>query len=255
MNAFMLYEAKSFQGYTLCSRDGEIGKVKDFYFDDSNWKIRYLVADTGKWLRGRQVLISPQSLLGVDKQEKCISVNLTKKQIENSPPLASDKPISRQFEREFLGYYELPLFFMNDPHKRGIIYPPPLDKEPDEADIERKSWDPHLRSAHDAGGFLIEASNRAVGCLVDLIVDDQDWSVRYVVVDAQSWWPETKVLIALQWVTRVNWSMSKLFVDMACETFRQSPAYTGEAMLTRDYENKLFQNCGRKGYWVDTPAK
>ncbi len=49
----MLNKAKTLQGYKLNSRDGEIGKVKEFYFDDRHWAIRYLVADTGNWLTGR----------------------------------------------------------------------------------------------------------------------------------------------------------------------------------------------------------
>jgi hypothetical protein len=46
----MLIKAKTLKGYKLDSKDGEVGKVKDFYFDDKHWTIRYLVADTGNWL-------------------------------------------------------------------------------------------------------------------------------------------------------------------------------------------------------------
>src|ERR1022692_1932429 len=83
----MLSKAKTLKGYRLDSLDGEIGKVKEFYFDDRHWTIRYLVADTGNWLTGRQVLISPYALNSVIKSEKHLSVDLTKKQIENSPSL------------------------------------------------------------------------------------------------------------------------------------------------------------------------
>jgi hypothetical protein len=47
----MLNKAKTLKGYKLDSLDGEIGKVKEFYFDDQHWTIRYLVADTGTGLR------------------------------------------------------------------------------------------------------------------------------------------------------------------------------------------------------------
>ncbi|MEW6652987.1 MAG: PRC-barrel domain-containing protein [Bacteroidota bacterium] len=75
----MLIKAKTLIVFKLHSRDGEIGKVKEFYFDDNHWTIRYLVADTGNWLTGRQVLISPYALLGVNKEDESISINLTKK--------------------------------------------------------------------------------------------------------------------------------------------------------------------------------
>ena len=94
----MLIKAKMLQDYRLESSDGQIGKVKEFYFDDLHWAIRYLVADTGNWLMDRQVLISPHALGAVIKEDQHITINLSKKQIEDSPPLSSDKPVSRQFE-------------------------------------------------------------------------------------------------------------------------------------------------------------
>ena len=97
----MLNEAKTLKGYKLNGLNGEIGKIKEFYFDDHYWTIRYLVADTGNWLRDRQVLISPHALGAINKTEKNIGVNLTKKQIEDSPSISSDKPVSRQFEESY----------------------------------------------------------------------------------------------------------------------------------------------------------
>ena len=95
----MLKKAKILEGYKLDSLDGEIGKVKEFYFDDRHWTIRYLVAETGTWLTDRQVLISPYALIAVNKEEQNIAVDLTKKQIEDSPSLDTDKPVSHQFEQ------------------------------------------------------------------------------------------------------------------------------------------------------------
>jgi hypothetical protein len=89
----MLDKTKMLSAYKLRSLDGEIGKVKDFYFDDCHWAIRYLVADTGDWLADRLVLISPHSLMEIDKKQRCIAINLTKKQIEASPSWNSDKPV------------------------------------------------------------------------------------------------------------------------------------------------------------------
>lgn len=107
----MLNKAKTLKGYKLQSLDGEIGGVKEFYFDDRHWTIRYLVADTGDWLPGRQVLISPHALVSVSSQAQSIAVDLTKKQIEGSPSVDSDKPVSRQFEATYSGYYGYPLYW------------------------------------------------------------------------------------------------------------------------------------------------
>ena len=105
----MLRSIKQLYGNKLGASDGEIGHVKDFYFDDQNWAVRYLVADTGSWLPGRQVLISPHSLGRLDQAEKILRVNLTRKQIENSPSIESHKPVSRQYRRGVLPLLRLAL--------------------------------------------------------------------------------------------------------------------------------------------------
>jgi hypothetical protein len=107
----MLWRTSEINGFTLKARDGEIGRAKDFYFEDSYWVVRYLVADTGKWLPGRKVLISPYAVRGFDAQEKAVELNLSKEQIANSPPIDQDKPVSRQFEAEYSRYFNYPYYW------------------------------------------------------------------------------------------------------------------------------------------------
>ena len=143
----MLYKTKTLKGYKLDSLDGEIGKVEEFYFDDKHWTIRYLVADTGNWLTGRQILISPHALINVIKDGKCITVNLTKKQIEDSPSLESDKPVSKQFEQNYYMYYGWPLYwegpYMWGNYSNLVRSAEKLKKSAK----EKKKWNPNLRSA------------------------------------------------------------------------------------------------------------
>jgi hypothetical protein len=81
----MLRQVKELNGCKLGARDGEIGHVREFYFEDVNWTVRYLVADTGNWLLSRRVLISLYALDPLRKADKIIPVELTKKHIENAP--------------------------------------------------------------------------------------------------------------------------------------------------------------------------
>ena len=251
----MLRKAKTLQGYKLDSRDGEIGKVKEFYFDDQHWAIRYLVADTGNWLTSRQVLISPYALVAVSKEEKHIAVDLTKKQIEDSPALESDKPVSRQFEDAYYGYYGWPMYW-GGPYMWGYYSYPMRDREKWRAatQAEKASWDPHLRSTHDVSGHDIEAADGEIGHVEDFIIDDETWAIRYLIIDTRNWWPGKKVLVSPQWIERVSWSESKVFVNLSRETIKQSPEYTEESLPTRDYETKLHRHYNRQGYWVDEPA-
>ena len=202
----MLNKAKTLTGYKLNSRDGEIGKVKEFYFDDKYWTVRYLVADTGDWLTGRQVLISPYALGFVNKGEQTIVVDLTKKQIEDSPSLNTDKPVSRQFEESYYGYYRWPMYWTGpylwgyDPHLERV-----REKWRQSAEREKAAWDPHLRSTHDVDGHHIQAADGEVGHVEDFIIDDETWAIRYLIVDTQNWWPGKKVLISPKWIEHVSW--------------------------------------------------
>jgi hypothetical protein len=247
----MLIKAKTLAGYKLDSLDGEIGKVKDFYYDDLHWTIRYLVANTGNWLTDRQVLISPYALVAVNKAERNIAIDLTKKQIETSPSLYSDKPVSRQFETAYYGYYGFPTYW-GGPFSWGPY--PYLTRDRDqwkESSQSKKGWDLHLRSTGDATGHHIEALNGEIGHVEDFVIDDETWAIRYIIVGTHNWLPGKKVLVATQWIERVSWGERKVFVNLDRETIKESPAYTNESLLTRDYEARLYQHHDRKGYWVD----
>jgi uncharacterized protein YrrD len=247
----MLYKTKTLNGYRLDSRDGEIGKVQDFYFDDQHWAIRYLVANTGTWLTDRQVLISPYALGAVIREEQRIEVELTKKQIEASPSRQSDKPVSRQFEESYNGYYGWPMYWYG-PYMWGY-YPYPMRgrEQREESAQNKKEWDHHLRSADAVRGHSIQAKDGEIGHVEDFVIDDETWAIRYLVVATRNWWPGKKVLVSPRWIERASWSESKVFVNLSREAIKQSPEYTDESLLTRDYETGLHRHYDRPGYWED----
>jgi len=117
-----------------------------------------------------------------------------------------------------------------------------------------KAWDPHLRSSHEVSGYHIEAADGDIGHVDDFVIDDETWAIRYLVIDTANWWPGKKVLVSPQWIERVSWRESKVFVNLPRETIKQSPEYTEESLLTRDYETRLHRHYNRQGYWVDEPA-
>ena len=247
----MLSKAKTLKGYKLDSLDGEIGKVKEFYFDDRHLTIRYLVADTGNWLTGRQVLISPYALVAVIKEEQHIVVELTKKQIEDSPSLDYDKPISQQFEEAYYGYYGWPMYWAG-PYAWGP-YPMivrNLSQWKGSGNTE-KAWDPHLRSTYNVTDYNIQARDGEIGHVEDFIIDDDTWAIRYLIIDTMNLWPGKKVLLSPQWIERISWDESKVFVNLSCDSIKQSPEYTEESLLTRDYETRLHRHYNRRGYWFD----
>jgi hypothetical protein len=251
----MLHTVKTLKGYKLNCLDGEIGKAKEFYFDDQHWAVRYLVADTGNWLTGRHVLISPYALVAVDRDKQHITLDLTKTQIEHSPSLDSDKPVSRQFEEAYHAFYGYPMYW-GGPNMWGVYPYIVLDREQwrEPAQGETKAWDPHLRSTHDVSGHHIQATDGEIGHAEDFVIDDEVWAMRYLIVDTRNWWPGKKVLVSPQWIDRVSWEERNVFVNLSRETIRQSPEYTAGALPTREYEAKLHRHYNRQGYWEEEPA-
>ena len=250
----MLSKTGTLRGYKLLCLDGAIGKVDEFYFDDRHWTIRYLIANTRNWLSGRQVLISPYALQQIDPVLKQISVDLTKKQIEESPSLNTHKPVSRQFEEAYYGHYGWPTYW-DGPHLWGSSTAPERDREKRKAlaKVER-GWDRHLRSSQEVIGYHIQALDGEVGHLEDFVMDDSTWAIRYLIVATRNWLPGKKVLISPQWIDKVSWVDSKVIINLSRDLIRQSPEYTEEALVTRDYETGLYRHYDRKAYWIDEMA-
>ena len=250
----MLDSARTLNGFCLKSRDGELGHVTDFYFDDEHWAIRYLVANTGSWLARRKVLISPYAIGGVSRSERRIAGDLTRKQIEDSPSLDSDKPVSRQFETTYHEHYGWPMYWRGAfmwGVDASVVHAPQQRASPPGPVPER---DPHLRSIKDVTGHHVQATDGEIGHVEDFLVDDETWAVRYLIVDTQNWWPGKRVLVSPLWIERVSWADAKLFVNLDRTVIKQAPAYTHDTPLNCEFEGRLHQHYQRPGYWLDVPA-
>jgi uncharacterized protein YrrD len=237
-------------GFRIRAVDGDIGKVSDWYFDDQSWAVRYLVVDTGAWLPGRLVLLAPAVVAAIDDEEKAVEVGLTREQIEQSPPAETDEPVSRQHEVALHRHYGWPVYWSPAP---GLGGPTPLDAmgatiEPgDAADVEagtRDGGDPHLRSAKEVSGYAIDASDGAIGNVQDLVVDDEDWLIRYVLVDTRPWWPGGHVLVDSGKVRAVSWEDRAVSVDLSREQVRRQPPFDASRPMNRELQRRLYESRG-----------
>ena len=263
----MLRSEKKLEGFTIGAIDGPIGKVKDFYFDDEAWVVRYLVVDTSRWLGGRDVLISPYSLGTPDWEGKLLPVRITRDQVRNSPGIDSDRPISRQFERSYLGYYDYPYYWGSTGLWGAGNYPGtvPLGLEADPYDryqgylrapTDRDAGnDPHLRSCDAVNGYHIVASDGEIGHLDGYLMDDATWSIRYLVVNTSNWWMGHQVLISPEWIDSVSWADSTVTTNVDRDAVRKAPIYDPDAPPVREYEGALYGHYSRSGYWRDSMAR
>jgi sporulation protein YlmC with PRC-barrel domain len=225
----MLQSIKQLYGNKLGATDGEIGHVNDFYFDDKSWAVRYVVADTGSWLPGRQVLISPRAFGGFLRTGKVLSVNLSRKQIEGSPAIGSRKPVSRQYEEEYHQYYGWPYYWEGDglwgKSEFPILSVPPKmtpAKKTAATNGEHDAADTHLRSAQAVNGYHIKAIDGIIGHVCDFIMDDKSWAIRQLVVKTGHRFTGKEVQIPVGKVDRISYEDSTVFVNLTMEAIEQS---------------------------------
>jgi sporulation protein YlmC with PRC-barrel domain len=248
----MLRSLKDLERYAVSATDGDTGSVEDFLLDDERWAIRYLVADTGGFLDGRRVLISPISFRETDWSARHFHLALTKEKIEHSPSIDVAKPVSRQHEREFNLYYGYPYYWGYSGLWGMAGYPLALaartwvDEHTQHFD---ESADVHLRSASEVRGYHIQGSDGAIGHVDDFIIDDETWVVRYLVIDTKNWWFGKKVLVAPHWASRVSWEERKVFVDLSRQAIKNGPEWDASAAINREYETRMYDYYGRPAYW------
>ena len=266
----MLHNAKEMEGYAVGATDGVIGHVKDLYFDDEKWVIRYLVVDTGGWLSSRKVLVSPIAVGTPDWEQRLLPVSISREQVSNSPDIATDKPVSRQHEMIYSGYYGYPYYWGGGGYWGGGMYPnlmmpgyggfgaslaSPGEGHREPARQEHEHDDPHLRSYNAVVGYHIQASDGDIGHVAGMLIDEQTWAVRYLVVNTSNWWLGHEVLIAPQWVEAVNWLDRTVAVSMTRQSVKDAPTYDPEAAMSREAEDQLYQHYGHVGYWTDHPIR
>jgi hypothetical protein len=262
----MLRSASELHDYVIAATDGDIGHVKDFYFDDHSWVIRYLVVNTGSWLAGRRVLISPIALGTPQWSDRRLPVSISRQQVRSSPDIDTDRPVSRQQEQDYYGYYGYPYYWGGIGTWGGGYYPgflqPGLRQVdfPPEHGMSRAqraraaAEDPNLRSCSEVIGYHIDAIDGDIGHVASMLVDEQSWAIRYLVVDTSNWWGGHQVLIAPEWISGVEWASRQVTVGLTRQAVKDSPDYRSTEELNRLAEAGLFAHYGREAYWAaDTP--
>lgn len=259
----MLRSMHDLEDYTIAATDGDIGEVKDFYFDNEAWVIRYFVVETGEWLASRKVLITPFSIQHPEWALRRMHVAITKEQIKNSPDIDTDKPVSRQHEMQYLGYYGYPYYWGRAGMSNAGIYPAGFGlpggqvqeeharEESVKAERARHADDdPHLRSCKAVIGYHIKATDGEVGHVESLLINEETWAIQYLVVNTSNWWLGHKVLIAPEWIDEIRWLDKTVTVELDCASIKASPPYESSQQLNRERESNLYNHYGLTGYWL-----
>ncbi len=246
----MLRSIDKLRGFTVKCTDGDVGKVHDLYFDSETWHVRYAVVNTGPWLLGRLVLISPLALQPPFGEEEVLPVALTKKQVEESPTIDIARPVSQQQLIGLHDYYGWAGYWMGNSAWMAspvAMYPPALQDITE--DDENYLGDPYLRSTREVDGYHIQATDGEIGHVEDFFVDEKSWIIRYLLVDTRNWLPGRDVLISPDWVEEINWLEGKVHVRVTQKLVKNSPEYNPAQPPERKYEMELYKYYGFPGYW------
>ncbi len=243
----MMSVTSALMGLSICATDGKIGTVSDLLFDDTNWRLRWLVVDTGHWLPGRLVLLHPSALGQPDFNRKILPVGLTRARVEASPDIQQDLPVSRQMEQGVFAYYGWDPYWGGGAFgMEGLAAPlapgfmPPIDSSlGSDVMSQQHEGDPHLRSVSATDGYSLHATDGHIGHVSDFLMDTHNWVLRYLIVDTRNWWPGKHVLLSPHCVKAIDWVEQSITIDVSCDKVRASPEWDPAALINSSYEQRL----------------
>lgn len=249
----MLARLMDIIGFRIEATDGTIGEVENFLFDEETWMVRYLVADTRRWIPGKKVLIAPQAFDDLNWAMQRFPVALTQDQVRESPDRATDLPVSRQWEADLHVHYGWKPYWDFHPVGHAPAWGserlPVLERVQGVASA-REHGDPHLRSVGEVKGYDVDATDGPVGHVEDFVTTTDVWKILYLEIGSHTWRRGESWLLPTDWIRGVSWPGHRVPVDQQRERIHDSPSLRPKAPITRDYEAKLFEHYGRTPYWA-----
>lgn len=243
----MLCSLNNLKGFDLVATSGELGEIKQFFFDDERWTVRYLVVNTGDWMAEQHVLISPFAVTHIDYDNRKMHVALTKAQVQGSPDIDTHKPVTRQMEATYSDYYSYP-YYWRSPLLWGASASPDLTAPMTPATLRMATSaaaaamarvvppELHLQSTQEVSTYHIAATDGLIGYVNDFLVDEATWRIRYLVIDTRNWLLGSKVLLAPHSVSSINWARGQVEVKLSRAAIRQCPEYDSATLISPAYK-------------------
>jgi hypothetical protein len=230
----MLRSATKIIGHRLSALDGDIGHCTDFLLDDQRWTLRYMVVETGAWLSNRRVLISPLALNKADWTSRRLVLEGTREQVETAPIWHPDTVVSAEHELELSRHYGWSLCgfggLPGDGPALPAVEPPALTRDPST-----------LRSVKEMLGYGLQAEDGSVGHVEDFIVDDDEWTMPFLVIDSRNWLSGRKLLLPTEWVSLIDWEERQIHVPLPASKIEDEPEYNPSAPIYGRVEERLME--------------
>jgi hypothetical protein len=189
-------------------------------FEDGTFNIRYLVLRESDWLRGQQLLISPQSIETVDSEKQQLRLSLRQQEVQASPLLADDLPVSRQYETRLHGHFGWRPYWTGESEEPRLSQQMPAADVPEEsqvgevAEAEGLEGQAHLRSVRELVGYVVRDSQGLPGSATDFVLDDSVWLLRFLMVKWQHNGEVDETMLSTELVTHTSWEERAIYVDI-----------------------------------------
>jgi uncharacterized protein YrrD len=265
----MLRRMDDMIGFEVRTADGDAGKIDDFLFEEEDWGVRYVVVDTGPWIFGRKVLISPEAIGDIQWQGKRVVTSLSRERIENSPDVDVARPVSHRQVNDLHQHYGWQAYWggtvpMGRPGAGPYVGPAPdqtargTGAEPEgpgrapgtsqDAAQELQERDPRLHSVREVVDYTLRAQDGDIGRVNELFVDEDDWTIHYLVAETRTWFGKD-VLIPIEQVASIDWEARVFDMKMSREEIKGAPEYEPEKPVSRAYQSSIHEYYGVPGYW------
>jgi hypothetical protein len=232
------------RGARLAAQDGDAGAIQDFLFSDDDWVVRYLVASLPGPM-GRRILISPIALEEVTAEPGEFRVRLPLEQLEQTPDIDADEPITRAWENAYFRFYAWPVYwggggatgFWGGSQFPGVLMGAPVPAEPapapPEAEAEQES---RLHSAAGLRGYaVLAATGEELGQVDDFVMDDATWRLAFVGVFSGG----RRVLVPIECFARGAWAERRMNTHVTPQALESAPNWEPLEIIPADYESRV----------------
>lgn len=238
----MKHSLKNLKGYSVETADGMKGKIKDFLFDEDTWAVRYIDADFGNLFKDKRIILPVDVIIETSWKHHRFTLNISKEKIEKSPS-PQDKPtVSREYEKQLVKYYGFPFYWSTGgivPAPPGSYYPVrPLNVPQNK--ISEKDLNTKLRSFREVEGYQIRAIDDTLGHVEDIMIDDTDWQLVYLIIDTSNWLPwSKKVMLAINWLEEISYVKGEVKINLNTDTIKSAPDFDTNQPIEMAYERAL----------------
>jgi sporulation protein YlmC with PRC-barrel domain len=250
----MKYNMKDLKGYTIATKDGPEGKIKDILFDEDSWVIRYFETDFGSVFNSNRILIPVEIVTDAgSSKSRFFRIDLSRADLERYPKPEHYNFVSRSYEEQLSRFYGTSSYWTSVPITRSDsgtakdIGSSSSYSVPRSIRNENESGpESGILNFNDITDYSIQAIDEKLGHIEDLIVDSSDWHISHVVVDTANWLPwGKKVILSINQIQDISYNTKEARVNLKVDTIKNAPEYDSSRAFDDQYEHSLHDYYNR----------